>query len=173
MRDARGGLTTTTRRTLLAGGASALALLALGRMHRSDTALAAESQSFKFTKSDAEWRAALTPIQYEILRRAGTEPAGTSPLDAEDRPGPYDCVGCAQPLYTSATKFHSGTGWPSFYAPIDGAVGTTVDRSFLMERTEVHCSNCGGHLGHVFDDGPKPTGLRYCMNGAVLSFHAA
>ncbi len=101
----------------------------------------------------------------------GTEAPGSSPLDHEVRPGRYDCVGCGQKLFSSATKFDSGTGWPSFWQPLPGAVGTSGDNSLLMTRTEVHCSNCGGHLGHVFDDGPKPTGLRYCMNGAVLSFH--
>jgi peptide-methionine (R)-S-oxide reductase len=122
------------------------------------------------THTDAEWRQLLTPAQYVILREAGTEPPGSSPLDHEFRQGRYDCIGCTQALFASDTKFNSGTGWPSFYKPIDGAVATSVDSSFFVRRTEVHCSRCGGHLGHVFNDGPKPTGLRYCMNGAVLVF---
>ena len=106
-----------------------------------------------------------------MLREHGTEGAGTSPLDNEDGPGAYRCAGCGLPLFSSTTKFDSGTGWPSFWAPLEGAVGTSSDRSlFFMVRTEVHCRRCGGHLGHVFDDGPAPTGLRYCMNGAALSF---
>ncbi|MFD0936704.1 peptide-methionine (R)-S-oxide reductase MsrB, partial [Methylobacterium trifolii] len=103
----------------------------------------------------------------------GTERAGTSPLDREKRPGRFACAGCDQALFASETKFDSGTGWPSFYAPLPGAVGTDTDRSYGTTRTEVHCARCGGHLGHVFEDGPKPTGLRYCMNGAALRFHAA
>ncbi len=106
-----------------------------------------------------------------MLREHGTERAGTSPLDKEYRPGTYLCAACDLPLYSSNTKFDSGTGWPSFWAPIEGAIGTSEDRSFLfLVRTEVHCRRCGGHLGHVFNDGPQPTGLRYCMNGAALKF---
>jgi peptide-methionine (R)-S-oxide reductase len=108
-----------------------------------------------------------------VLREHGTERAGTSPLNAEKRSGAFACAGCGQPLFASGTKFESGTGWPSFFAPLDGAVETTEDRSFLMTRTEVHCSRCGGHLGHVFEDGPAPTGLRYCMNGAAMRFEPA
>lgn len=121
-------------------------------------------------RSDADWRRMLTPVQYEILRHQDTEPPESSPLDHEFRPGRYDCVGCGQSLFSSQTKFDSHTGWPSFWQPLPHAVGTSQDTGLLMARTEVHCSNCGGHLGHVFDDGPKPTGLRYCMNGAVMSF---
>ncbi len=125
------------------------------------------------TKSDAEWRAELSPEQYKVLRGHGTERAGSSPLDTEKRPGMFVCAGCGQELFESGTKFDSGTGWPSFFAPIEGAVGTSVDRSLFSSRTEVHCSRCGGHLGHVFPDGPKPTGQRYCMNGVSLRFEAA
>ncbi len=125
---------------------------------------------FEVTKTDAEWRQILTPEQYRVLRQHGTERAGTSPLDKNYAAGTYRCAGCGQPLFTSETKFNSGTGWPSFYAPIEGAIATTVDRSLFMVRTEVHCSRCGGHLGHVFNDGPAPTGLRYCMNGVALEF---
>ncbi len=124
-------------------------------------------------KSDAEWRAELSPEQYRVLRGHGTERAGTSPLNAEKRAGVFACAGCGQELFESGTKFDSGTGWPSFFAPMPGAVGTSVDRSLFSTRTEVHCSRCGGHLGHVFPDGPAPTGQRYCMNGVSLRFEAA
>jgi len=125
----------------------------------------------KTDKTDAEWQASLTPAQYQILRQHATEPRGSSPLNQEKREGTFKCAGCGQPLFTSDTKYDSGTGWPSFYGPLSGdAVGETVDRSYGMTRTEVHCASCGGHLGHVFPDGPKPTGLRYCMNGAALDF---
>jgi len=159
------------RRQLLATGSSILGIALLAGNRFSLPARAAESQSFPVMKTDAEWRKLLTPAQYTILRQQGTEYPGSNPLDHEFRPGRYDCVGCAQHLYLSDTKFDSGTGWPSFYAPIAHAVGVSVDNSAFMTRNEVHCANCGGHLGHVFDDGPKPTGLRYCMNGTVLSFH--
>ena len=120
--------------------------------------------------SDAEWRKRLTPEQYNILRKHGTERAGTSPLNHEKRKGTFECAGCELALFSSDTKFESGTGWPSFYQPLPDAVATTTDRSFFMVRTEVHCRRCEGHLGHVFTDGPKPTGLRYCMNGLALKF---
>jgi peptide-methionine (R)-S-oxide reductase len=120
--------------------------------------------------SDAEWQKRLTPQQYNILRKQGTERAGTSPLNHEKRKGTFACAGCALPLFSSDTKFESGTGWPSFYQPLDKAVSTKTDRSFFMARTEVNCARCEGHLGHVFDDGPRPTGLRYCMNGLALAF---
>ena len=129
-----------------------------------------DDKTFEVTKSDAEWRAALSPEAYRVLREHGTERAGTSPLDKQYAKGTFSCAGCGLPLFASETKFDSRTGWPSFYKPLDGAVGTTSDRSFFMVRTEVHCRRCGGHLGHVFDDGPAPTGLRYCMNGVSLSF---
>ena len=125
---------------------------------------------FEVAHSDEEWRKRLTPEQYRVLREHGTERAGTSPLDKRYDPGVYHCAGCGQPLFAADTKFNSRTGWPSFFAPLDDAVATHSDRSFFMVRTEVHCRRCGGHLGHVFDDGPKPTGLRYCMNGVSLDF---
>jgi peptide-methionine (R)-S-oxide reductase len=125
---------------------------------------------FPVQYSDAEWRQRLGVEQYRVLRQHGTERAGTSPLDKEYRPGVFTCAGCGNPLFASETKFNSGTGWPSFWQPLEGAVATTTDRSFFMTRTEVHCARCGGHLGHVFEDGPKPTGLRYCMNGVAMSF---
>jgi peptide-methionine (R)-S-oxide reductase len=121
-------------------------------------------------ETDEEWRAKLTPEQYQVLRKHGTERAGTSPLNREHRQGVFRCAGCGQELFTSETKFDSGTGWPSFFAPLDDAVGTTTDTAYGMQRTEVHCARCQGHLGHVFEDGPRPTGLRYCMNGVSLEF---
>jgi peptide-methionine (R)-S-oxide reductase len=121
-------------------------------------------------KNDEEWRKSLTPEQYRVLRQHGTERAGTSPLNAEKRDGVFLCAGCSTALFDSKTKYESGSGWPSFYAARDNAVETSPDQSLLMARTEVHCATCGGHLGHVFPDGPKPTGLRYCMNGAALKF---
>jgi len=121
-------------------------------------------------KTAEEWRQALTPEQFHVLREHGTERAGTSPLNWEKREGIFSCAACGQPLFSSDTKFDSGTGWPSFFRPIEGAITTTVDRSYGMTRVEVNCSNCGGHLGHVFPDGPRPTGERYCMNGVALDF---
>jgi peptide-methionine (R)-S-oxide reductase len=125
---------------------------------------------FEITKTPEEWRKVLTPEQFYVLREHGTERAGTSPLDKTYADGTYDCAGCDLPLFSSKTKFNSGTGWPSFYQPLDNAVGNMVDKSFFTTRTEVHCRRCGGHLGHVFEDGPPPTGLRYCMNGVALKF---
>jgi peptide-methionine (R)-S-oxide reductase len=121
-------------------------------------------------KTDAEWKAELAPEQYEVLRCHGTERAGTSPLNVEKREGMFHCAGCGHPLFSSETKYESGSGWPSFYAALDKGVVATVDRSHGMTRTEVTCANCGGHLGHVFPDGPRPTGERYCMNGLALKF---
>ena len=121
-------------------------------------------------KTDDEWRKTLTPEQFHVLREHGTERAGTSPLNHEKREGTFVCGGCGQALFTSDTKFESGTGWPSFYRPVEGAIATTTDRSYGMTRVEAHCARCGGHLGHVFPDGPKPTGDRYCMNGVAMRF---
>jgi peptide-methionine (R)-S-oxide reductase len=121
-------------------------------------------------KTEDDWRKALTPEQFHVLREHGTERAGTSPLNVEKRDGIFTCGACGQPLFTSDTKYESGSGWPSFYRPIEGAITTTTDRSYGMTRVEVQCSQCGGHLGHVFPDGPKPTGERYCMNGVALKF---
>ena len=134
---------------------------------------AAHASPFEVTRTEAEWRKILTADQFRVLRKQGTERPGSSPLNAEKRSGTYHCAGCDLPLYSSATKFESGTGWPSFTAPLAGATGTSVDSSLFGVRTEVHCRRCGGHQGHVFDDGPKPTGQRYCMNGVALTFRAA
>ena len=132
------------------------------------------AQDIDFRKlTDADWRKRLNPAQYDVLRNHGTERPGSSPLLGEHRKGTFVCAGCANPLFASATKFESGTGWPSFYEPLPHAIGTKSDRTFFMTRTEVHCERCLGHLGHVFDDGPQPTGLRYCMNGVALKFEPA
>ena len=157
-----------TRRTILLGTAGAVAAYAAMRFGAPTDA--APAQSFEVQKSDAEWRQMLTPAQYDVLRKEGTERAGTSPLNKEKRKGAFACAGCDLPLFSSETKFESGTGWPSFWKPLANAVGTSVDKAFFMTRTEVHCRRCGGHLGHVFEDGPPPTGLRYCMNGVALKF---
>jgi peptide-methionine (R)-S-oxide reductase len=133
----------------------------------------APREHFPYELSDAEWRAKLTPEQYHVLRGHGTERPGSCALNYEKRPGTFSCAGCDQPLFRNLTKFESGTGWPSFNEPLEGAVGTTEDRKFGMIRTEVHCANCGGHLGHVFPDGPPPTGLRYCINGVAMNFEPA
>ena len=129
-----------------------------------------ETGKFPVGKSEEDWRRELSPEQFEVLRRHGTERAGTSPLNFEKRDGRYACAGCGQTLFEARTKYESGSGWPSFWQPVAGAVETRVDRSHFMRRVEVHCSRCGGHLGHVFDDGPQPTGQRYCMNGVSLRF---
>src|SRR5262245_55481979 len=124
----------------------------------------------EMNKTDEEWRSTLSGPEYRVLRQHGTEPPGSSPLNQEKRDGTFVCAGCGQPLFESDTKFESGTGWPSFFKPLEGAVATTEDQSYGMTRVEVHCSRCGGHLGHVFPDGPRPTGERYCMNGVALQF---
>jgi peptide-methionine (R)-S-oxide reductase len=156
-----------TRRFLLAGSAIGLAA-ACGLPWWGTRPRAAEN--FPVTHSDAEWRKLLTPQQFSVLRESGTERPFTSPLLGEHRRGNFACAGCDLDLFSSTTKFESGTGWPSFWAPLAGAIGKDEDTTFGMVRTAVHCTSCGGHLGHVFDDGPQPTGLRYCMNGVALSF---
>ena len=127
-------------------------------------------ETYPVALSEDAWREKLNPEQFQVLRKHGTERAGTSPLNAEKRAGTFVCAGCGVELFDATTKFESGTGWPSFFQPLDGSVGTTEDRSFFMTRVEVHCANCGGHLGHVFPDGPRPTGQRYCLNGAAMGF---
>ena len=129
-----------------------------------------QQQQFPVTKSEDEWRRILTPEQYAVLRQHATERPGSCALLNEKRPGTFTCAGCGQPLFVADRKFESGTGWPSFFSPLDGALGKAIDRSHGMVREEVHCSRCGGHLGHVFPDGPPPTGLRYCINGIALTF---
>ena len=159
-----------TRRRMLLGAVSLAGLAVAGRFAmRSQTAAA--DTTYAVTHTDAEWQKLLKPDQYAVLRQAATEPAGSSPLLNEHRKGVFACAGCDLSLFSSDTKFESGTGWPSFWKPLDGAVKTQVDNSFFMQRIEVHCARCGGHLGHLFDDGPQPTGLRYCMNGLALVFH--
>lgn len=160
------------RRAFLLAGTAAAALGAYGLSRPMGTSLAAE-EAFPYVLTDAEWKAKLSPAAYQILRHEGTEAPGSSPLLDEHREGTFACAGCDQVLFDSKTKFESGTGWPSFYDYLPNGIATRVDGSLGMSRTEVHCSNCGGHLGHVFDDGPAPTGLRYCMDGVALKFVAA
>ena len=150
-----------------------LALLPAALLAPALLARPAAAEPFEVSHSDAEWRAQLSDRQFAVLRQADTEPPNSSPLDAEQRNGTYHCAGCALPLYASDTKFDSGTGWPSFWQPLPDAVKTQRDIGLLGIRTEVHCRRCGGHLGHVFTDGPPPTGLRYCMNGAAMTFTPA
>lgn len=150
------------RRHFLAAGLAGLAL-----------PLRAATGRFEVTRTEAEWRAGLSPLQYEVMREEGTERAGSSPLDKLYDKGTYHCRGCDLPLYSSETKYDSGTGWPSFYASLPNAIGTREDRRFFMRRTECHCRRCGSHLGHIFNDGPPPTGKRHCLNGVSLVFRAA
>ncbi|HLN23515.1 MAG TPA: peptide-methionine (R)-S-oxide reductase MsrB [Patescibacteria group bacterium] len=157
----------TRRQFLLTGSAAVTALLFPWASSR-----AAMAETFEVSYSDAQWRARLSAAQYDVLRHEGTERPYSSPLNDEHRPGTFACAGCALPLFSSQTKFDSHTGWPSFWAPLKDAVVERKDDSYGMARTEVHCHRCGGHLGHVFDDGPQPTGLRYCMNGVAMTFTA-
>jgi peptide-methionine (R)-S-oxide reductase len=152
------------------GKLSLSALFAAVAARRTAVAAGPVKGNFEITKSDEEWKRILTPQQYYVLRKHGTEYAFSSPLDKHFAPGTYHCAGCDLPLFSSETKYDSGTGWPSFWKPLDNAIGTSEDRSLFFVRTEVHCRRCGGHLGHVFDDGPPPTRLRYCMNGVALKF---
>jgi peptide-methionine (R)-S-oxide reductase len=158
-----------SKRRFLTSAAAAAGYLAFAGCGRR-SAHAAATETFEVTKTEAEWRSLLTPQAFAVLRKENTERPGSSPLNEEHRRGTFVCAGCALPLYTSETKFESGTGWPSFTAPIANAVRTRSDTGLLGKRTEVHCRRCGGHLGHVFEDGPAPTGLRYCMNGVALKF---
>jgi peptide-methionine (R)-S-oxide reductase len=157
-----------SRREVLGAAGAGTVVLLLTRIPATAT-----PAQFQVSHSPAEWRKLLGAERYAVLREAATERPFSSPLDEEHRKGLYACAGCALPLFPSTTKFDSGTGWPSFWTPLKNAVVTRPDRSLMMERTEVLCHRCGGHLGHVFDDGPKPTGLRYCMNGLALRFRAA
>ena len=157
------------RRTLLTAGVALSAVATAVQFSKAEPMTATDTVDYRHL-SDMDWRQRLTANQYMILRQHGTERPGSSPLNKEKRKGRFACAGCDLPLFSSDTKFESGTGWPSFYQPLPSAVETTTDRSFFMTRTEVHCSRCLGHLGHVFDDGPPPTGLRYCMNGVALKF---
>ena len=164
-----------TRRQLIATAAAALVMVPASRLIGAVRAAAARpsAEVFEITKTEAEWKKLLTPAQYDVLRKHGTERSGSSPLDTEHRKGVFVCAACALPLFSSDTKFDSGTGWPSFWAPLAKGVGTRTDQSLLEARTEVHCRRCDGHIGHVFNDGPRPTGLRYCMNGVAMTFQPA
>jgi peptide-methionine (R)-S-oxide reductase len=159
-----------TRRRFFAWVGGVSGAIAVFRWFFSSTDTPAADGSFEIARSEAEWRKVLSSEQFGVLRQHGTERPWSSPLNKEHGRGIFACAGCELPLFSSDTKFESGTGWPSFWAPIEGAVGTSTDTSFFMQRTEVHCRRCGGHLGHLFDDGPKPTGLRYCINGISLKF---
>ena len=163
-----------TRRNFGLGAVGAAAAgLGLNRLFGGEASEAKEAKAFPVNLSDDEWKKRLSKEQYHVLREHGTERAGTSPLNQEKRKGTFVCAACEQPVFTAEAKFESGTGWPSFYAPIEGGVATSQDNTLFMSRTEVHCARCGGHLGHVFEDGPKPTGLRYCMNGVAMKFKPA
>jgi peptide-methionine (R)-S-oxide reductase len=159
-----------TRRQILFSGAYGFAFIGMAQLGLAFAAKAAGD--FEVSHSDSEWKKLLTPNQFAVLRQAATERPFSSPLDHEKRPGTFACAGCELPVFSSTTKFDSGTGWPSFWAPLENAIGITEDKSLGMIRTAVHCHRCGGHLGHVFKDGPPPTGLRYCMNGLAMTFKA-
>ena len=161
------------RRQFATGGAVATVATMGGTKFSAAAPPSGGSGMFEVTHSDEEWRRLLTPAQYAVLRKSKTERAGSSPLDGEKRAGTFHCAGCDLPLFSSAAKFDSGTGWPSFWQPLDGAIGTRKEGVLFFAQTEVHCRRCGGHLGHVFNDGPKPTGLRYCMNGIAMTFKPA
>ncbi|MEO7242663.1 MAG: peptide-methionine (R)-S-oxide reductase MsrB [Variovorax sp.] len=165
-------MTTTRRKALSAIGALG-GLFVGARALTGATSANAAKRNYEVTHSEAEWKQLLTPAQYNVLREEGTERPFSSPLNNEKREGTYSCAGCQLPVYGSKTKFESGTGWPSFYQPIAGSVDEVADNGLFMKRTAIDCHRCGGHLGHVFDDGPKPTGLRYCMNGLALQFAPA
>ena len=169
----RNGLSRPLRRYVILGGGALLGAAVFGRFAISAGGKTDADEGFAVMKTDAEWRQALTPEQYQVLRRHGTERPFSSPLNDEHRKGVFLCAACEQEVYRSDTKFESGTGWPSFYAPVEGGVATSTDYKMILPRTEVHCSRCGGHLGHVFKDGPAPTGLRYCMNGVAMKFKPA
>lgn len=163
--------TNLSKRSFLGSAAAAVGAFILPACSRPSEAKSAER--FEVTRTPAEWKRRLGPARYAVLREEDTERAGSSPLDREKRKGTFVCAGCALPVYSSATKYDSGTGWPSFYRPLPNAVRTKADKGFFGTRTEVHCRRCGGHLGHVFDDGPPPTGKRYCMNGLAMRFVVA
>jgi peptide-methionine (R)-S-oxide reductase len=174
----KGNLMMTRRNTLLGAGALTATLTGVvaglrGLFASSPAEAAQAARTFAVTHTEAEWKKLLDSEQFRVLRQAGTERPGSSPLNKEKRAGVFTCAGCALPLFSSTTKFESGTGWPSFWQPLDKAVVEDTDTTLFMKRVEVLCRQCGGHLGHVFNDGPKPTGLRYCMNGVALNFKAA
>ena len=156
------------RRMMLTSGFAAAAVFGLGSLRMN-----AATENFEITRSDADWQDRLTPLQYKVMRRESTERAGSSKLDKNYAAGTYQCRGCDLPLYPSDTKFDSGTGWPSFWKALPNAIGTKADNTLFTTRTEVHCRRCGSHLGHIFNDGPKPTGKRHCLNGVSLKFIAA
>jgi peptide-methionine (R)-S-oxide reductase len=161
------------RRSFLFSSAAVALLGGTTALWRMGAPTNARAESFEVIKTEEEWRALLSDAQYAVLREEDTEPAGTSPLNNEKRKGTFHCAGCDLPLYPSETKYESGTGWPSFWDSLPGAIGTKEDNSLFMTRTEVHCRRCGGHLGHIFDDGPPPTGKRHCLNGLALTFKPA
>lgn len=161
------------RRTFLLGSAAIAVVAGFVVSRRLTIAAPALAETFEVTKTDAQWRAILSPAAFAVLRKEDTEPPGSSPLLNEHRKGTFNCAGCDLAAYSSETKFDSGTGWPSFWDALPNSIGTNVDTSLLMTRTEVHCRRCGGHFGHIFDDGPPPTGKRHCINGLALTFRPA